>query len=275
MPGDVKVKKKLHEPLERKKQDSMDEKAWNLLDRQAMGVVRRNSGELSGSFLNARSRGEKFRKGKNKGRSRAKSKKRGQSKNHKDIVCWNCQKKGHFRNQCTAPVAPKGKGKKDNSTNVVEEVNFGKVHLSNDETLDITGMGDINLRTSLEISWILKDVRYIHGLKKMFLSVGQLDKEGYRVTFGDGQWKVITGNLVIARGEKKGTLYIVEQSSYEANAVADEIESSTLWHQRLVHMSEKGMKLLTLNRKIPKLKNLEVGFYEPCVLRKQIHVTFT
>ena len=44
----------------------------------------------------------------------------------------------------------------------------------------------------------------------MLISVGQLDKEGYRVTFRDGQWKVIKGNLVIARGEKNGTLYIVE-----------------------------------------------------------------
>ncbi|KAL8104982.1 hypothetical protein AgCh_028950 [Apium graveolens] len=152
--------------------------------------------------------------------------------------------------------------------------NFGKVRLADDETLDIAGMGDINIRTSFGTSWTLKDVRYIPGLKKMLLSVGQLDKEGYRVTFGDGQWKLIKGNLVIARGEKNGTLYIVEQSSYEANAVADEIESSTLWHKRLGHMSEKGMKLLTSKGKIPELKNVEVGLCEPCVLGKQKRVTF-
>lgn len=64
--------------------------------------------------------------------------------------------------------------------------NFGKVRLADDETLDIAGMGDINLKTSLGTSWTLKDVRYIPGLKKMLIYVGQLDKEGYRVTFGDG-----------------------------------------------------------------------------------------
>ncbi|KAL8157159.1 hypothetical protein AgCh_002026 [Apium graveolens] len=277
-------------------------------------IRRRNSGESSGSLLSAESRGRKFEKGQNKGRSRSKSQKRGQSKDRKDIVCWNCQKKGHFRNQCTAPVAPKGKSKEDNSANVVEEVedddaficcvecsveswvidsdasfhatpckdlmlnfrvgNFSKVRLADDETLDIAGMGDINIRTSFGTSWTLKDVRYIPRLKKMLLSVGQLDKEGYRVTFGDGQWKVIKGNLVIARGEKNGTLYIVEQSSYEANAVADEIGSSTLWHKRLGHMSEKGMKLLTSKGKIPELKNVEVGFCESCVLGKQKRVIF-
>ena len=108
--------------------------------------------------------------------------------------------------------------------------NFGKVCLADDETLDIAGMGYINFKTSLGTSWTLKDVRYIPGFKKMLISVGQLDKEGYRVTFGDGQLKVIKGNLVVARGEKRETLYIVEQSIYEVNAVANEIDSSTLWH---------------------------------------------
>ncbi|KAL8092162.1 hypothetical protein AgCh_034456 [Apium graveolens] len=223
-------------------------------------IRRRNSGESSGSLLSAESRGRKFEKGQNKGRSRSKSQNRGQSKDRKDIVCWNCQKKGHFRNQCTAPAAPKGKSKEDNSANVVEEVedddaliccvecsveswvmdfgasfhatpckdlmlnfrvgNFCKVRLADDETLDIAGMGDINIRTSFGTSWTLKD------------------------------------------------------ASYEANTVADEIESSTLWHIRLGHMSEKGMKLLTSKGKIPELKNMEVGFCEPCVLGKQKRVTF-
>ena len=52
-----------------------------------------------------------------------------------------------------------------------------------------------------------------------------------------------------------GTLYIVEQSSYEVNEVANKIDSSTLWHQRLGHLSEKGMKLLAYKGKIPEIKN--------------------
>ena len=136
-------------------------------------------------------------------------------------------------------------------------------------------MRDINLKTSLGTYWTFQDVRYILGLKKMLLFVGQLDKERYRVTFGDERWKVIKGNLVVACGEKKGTLYMVEQSSCEVNLVADEIGSSTLWHQRVGHMSEKGMKLLASNGKILELKNVEVGFCEPCVLGKQKRVTFT
>ncbi|KAL8121989.1 hypothetical protein AgCh_018647 [Apium graveolens] len=101
-----------------------------------------------------------------------------------------------------------------------------------------------------------------------------LDKEGYRVTIGDKQWNVIKRNLVIARGEKKRTLYIVEESSYEANIDADEIGSLSLWYKRPGYMSEKGMKLLTSKGEIPELKNVESGFCEPWFLGKKKCVTF-
>ncbi|KAL8102662.1 hypothetical protein AgCh_027259 [Apium graveolens] len=205
--------KKIHIPLEEKKPTSMKDEDWKLLDRQALEVVRLTLAKnvaynivkettsygliktLSNMYkkLSASNKiGRKLENGQNKGHSRSKSQKRGQSKDRKDIVCWNCQKNGHFRNQCTAPAAPKGKSIKDNSANVVEEVVdddalicsvecsveswimdsgasfhanpckdlmlnfrvgiFGQVRLADDETLDIAGMGDINLRTSLGTS---------------------------------------------------------------------------------------------------------------------------
>ena len=92
----------------------------------------------------------------------------------------------------------------------------------------------------------------------------------YRVTFGDGrQWKVIKGNLVVARGEKMGTLYIVGQSGCEVNSIADELCSLILWNQRLGHMSEKGMKWLAYQGTIPELKTVGVDFCEPWVFGKQ------
>ena len=74
---------------------------------------------------------------------------------------------------------------------------FGKVRLANDDVLDVTGMGDIDLKTPVG-SWTLKDVRVIPSLKKQLISVGQLDEQGHEVKFGNGQWKVVKGNLVMA-----------------------------------------------------------------------------
>ncbi|GJX37099.1 hypothetical protein Tco_0250402 [Tanacetum coccineum] len=109
--------------------------------------------------------------------------------------------------------------------------------------------------------WTLKDVRYIPCLKKRLIFVGQLDEKGYHVGFGDQQWKVTKGSLVVARGNKCGSLYMVEVPSNRINAAIDGKGNAALWHQRLGHMSEKGM--------IPYLQKAVVGFCEPCVLGKQ------
>nr|GEX42779.1 hypothetical protein [Tanacetum cinerariifolium] len=70
------------------------------------------------------------------------------------------------------------------------KLRFGKVRLADDTTLDIAGVGDVVLKTNFGTSWTLKDVRYISGLIRRLISVGQLDGEGYGVGFGDQQWKV-------------------------------------------------------------------------------------
>ncbi|GJU05255.1 hypothetical protein Tco_1121685 [Tanacetum coccineum] len=64
----------------------------------------------------------------------------------------------------------------------------GKVRLADDKILDIAGVGDVFLKTSFGTSWTLKDVRYIPGLNKRLILVGQLDEEGYHVGFKDQQW---------------------------------------------------------------------------------------
>ncbi|GJY61742.1 hypothetical protein Tco_0462399 [Tanacetum coccineum] len=58
----------------------------------------------------------------------------------------------------------------------------GKVRLADDKTLDIAGVEDV------------------------------LDEEGYHVGFGDQQWKVTKGSLVVARENKRGSLYMVEKA---------------------------------------------------------------
>nr|GEW88871.1 retrovirus-related Pol polyprotein from transposon TNT 1-94 [Tanacetum cinerariifolium] len=94
------------------------------------------------------------------------------------------------------------------------KLRFGKVRLAHDKTLDIEGVRDVVLKTSFGTSWTLKDVRYIPGLRKRLISVGQLDEEGNHVP-SDG-----------------------------INATIDGRGNATPWHQRLGHMSKKGMKIL-------------------------------
>nr|GEV04648.1 retrovirus-related Pol polyprotein from transposon TNT 1-94 [Tanacetum cinerariifolium] len=70
-------------------------------------------------------------------------------------------------------------------------------------------------QNSFSTSWTLKDVRYISGLKKRLISVRQLDEEGYHIGFGDQQWKITKGSLVVAHENKRGSLYMVEKVEME------------------------------------------------------------
>ncbi|GJZ50989.1 retrovirus-related pol polyprotein from transposon TNT 1-94 [Tanacetum coccineum] len=67
---------------------------------------------------------------------------------------------------------------------------------------------------------------------------------------------------------------MVEVPSDGINAAIYGRGKAALWHQRLGHMSEKGMKILASKSRIPNLQKVVVGFCEPCVLRKQKKVSF-
>ncbi|VFQ82530.1 unnamed protein product [Cuscuta campestris] len=174
---------------------------------------------------------------------RSGNRRRSQSKTRDSsgVTCSKCKEVGHFRKQCSndkkVNIAEGSASDEEVTLTCCEESNvdswvmdsgasfhathsgealqnlviedFGKVRLADDRALDVTGMGDIVLKTPVGF-WTLKDVRVVPGLKKNLISVRQLDEQGHEVKFRDGQWKVVKGNLFIARGEKRGSLYMVE-----------------------------------------------------------------
>ena len=79
--------------------------------------------------------------------------------------------------------------------------------------------------------------------------------------------------MTIAHGKKSGTLYMTAGACCSV-AIAAGNENSKLWHQRLGHMSEKGMKLMHSKGKIPELQSVEVDMCEECILGKQKRVSF-
>ena len=62
--------------------------------------------------------------------------------------------------------------------------NFGKVYLADNKALEIEGKGDVCIKTTSGNQWTLEDVRYIPGIKKNLISVGQLDSTGYAQSLG-------------------------------------------------------------------------------------------
>ena len=69
-------------------------------------------------------------------------------------------------------------------------------------------------------------------------------------------------------GKKTGTLYMTS-SPRDTIVVADASTNTSLWHRRLGHMSEKGMKMLLSKGKLPELKSIDFDMCESCILGKQ------
>nr|CAN80650.1 hypothetical protein VITISV_022906 [Vitis vinifera] len=216
--------------------------------------------------------------------------------------------KGHFKRQCKNP---KKKNEDDSANAVTEEVqdallltvdsplddwvldsgtsfhtiphreiiqnyiagDFGKVYLADGSALDVVGLGDVRISLPNGSVWLLEKVRHIPDLRRNLISIGQLDDEGHAILFVGGTWKVTKGARVLARGKKTGTLYMTS-CPRDTIAVADASIDTSIWHRRLGHMSEKGMKMLLSKGKLPELKSIDFDMCESCILGKQKKVSF-
>ena len=268
--------------------------------------VRRKSSEVgtsgSGTALNIEQRGRSQKKGQN--RDRSKSKKRAQSAVRPiKGACWNCGQTGHMSSTCKAPK----KEKNEQEAHVLQDAlilamdgdvdswvvdsgasfhatpngmilenyvskELGKVYLGDDEPCNIVGIGDVTINL-MGSKWCLKNVRHVPKLTRSLISVGQLGDDGYVSTFTGDSWKISKGAMVVARGKRDGTLYLTSPAS-QSLAVASGSKVSNLWHNRLGHMSEKGMKMLHSQGKLPDIDSVEVDLCEDCIFGKQKRVSF-
>jgi len=118
-------------------------------------------------------------------------------------------------------------------------------------------------------TWLPKDIRQVPQLRRNLIYVGQLDALGDNVTGGAGALKVTKRSLVISKGYKSGTLYVLQgQTEVEATlGVAD--SGIELWHKMLGHMSKKGIEILHKKNQLSSLKVVDMYLCEHCIYKKQ------
>ena len=152
--------------------------------------------------------------------------------------------------------------------------NFEKAYLADNKALEIEGKEDVCIKTLAGNQWTLKDVRYIPSLKKNLISIGRLDNRDYATKFGKSLWKIVKGAWVVARDTKSGTLY-TNAGCMNIIPVVENASNSSLWHDRLGHMSANGMKMLVAKGVLEGLKFFDSSPCESCDMGKQKRVSFT
>ncbi|WVY99055.1 hypothetical protein V8G54_031206, partial [Vigna mungo] len=140
--------------------------------------------------------------------------------------------------------------------------NLGKVYPGNEQSSEIAGKGAVKIKLD-ESVWELKNVRHIPDLTKNLISVSQLANDGYTTVFHGDNWKISKGAMKIARGRKSGTLYKTEGACHLIAVAMN--ENPNLWHRRLGHMSEKGMRIMHSKGKLPSLQSIEFDMCEDCL----------
>ncbi|KAK3039795.1 hypothetical protein RJ639_027108 [Escallonia herrerae] len=130
---------------------------------------------------------------------------------------------------------------------------YGHVTVGNGYRCSIVVKGKVEIKLSNGGTLVLKDVRHIPELQKNLISVSGLDREGNFVAFGEKQWKVTKGSMVVARGERVGTLYTL---SGMKNIQLDFCEGCVYGKQKRVSFRKDGKK--------KKIERLELVHTDVC-----------
>ena len=152
---------------------------------------------------------------------------------------------------------------------------FGYVRMGNDGASKIVGIGDIYLESSVGSRLLLKDVRHVPEMRLNLISTGKLDDDGYCNYFGEGKWKLTKGSIILAKGRKVNTLYVMEAKliKEDVNVAAKESDIE-LWHKRLGHISEKGLQVLVKKNFLPSFTGKSLKPCDHCLAGKAHRVAF-
>ena len=151
--------------------------------------------------------------------------------------------------------------------------------MGNNAQCNVVGIGTIQIKTHDGIIRTLTNVHHVPDLKRNLISLGTLESNGCRYAAEGGVLKVSKGALVLMKGSRHGSLYILQGStvtgSVAVTSTHSDIDLTKLWHARLGHMSEKGMTILSKRGLLGSEGTGTLDFCEHCVFGKQKRVSFS
>nr|GEW03181.1 retrovirus-related Pol polyprotein from transposon TNT 1-94 [Tanacetum cinerariifolium] len=158
-----------------------------------------------------------------------------------------------------------------------ESFNGGNVYMRNHSICLVIGKGNIQVKMHDGVVRTITGVRHVPDLKRNLISLSTLEANKCKYSSEGGVMKIFKGALVLMKAIQSGGLYVLQGTVvYATTGIATSkasLDDSKLWHCRLGHMGEKGMKNLAKKCLIKVSCNLK--FYEHCVFGKQKRVSFS
>ncbi|XP_062104884.1 uncharacterized mitochondrial protein AtMg00300-like [Humulus lupulus] len=159
-----------------------------------------------------------------------------------------------------------------------KEINGGKVLMGNNVSCRVYGIGKVAVKQFNGEVKVLTNVRHILELRRNLISLGSLKDDGYSYKSTNDILKITSGSLVVMKGKKVNGLYVLEGETVviaEASVVKTQESGMLLWHQRMRHISEQGLRELHKQGSIDRLKTCALPFCEACVFGKLHKIKFT
>ena len=151
--------------------------------------------------------------------------------------------------------------------------------MGDDHALEIVGIGTIKIKMFDGTILTIEEIRHVKCLKNNLLSPGQIDSHRCKTHVENEIIKIAKSPLVLMKVEKFGAnLFILKgETLQEADAcVASKGEESMMmWHLKLGHMSEQGLKILSKRKLLLGLKSVSLPFCKHCVTNKQYRLKFS
>jgi hypothetical protein len=172
-----------------------------------------------------------------------------------------------------------------------EKYDGGDVFLGDELTSKILGRGRVKLLLKDGRIITLPGVLDIPRLARSLISISKLDDAGVDTVFGKNTCKMVRGAMVLMRGVRCGTLYKLLGSTYtngcnsyvvlektnkeDKNNIVPE-KMTMPWHERLMHIGEKGLRTLHVKGMVGGMSNctLDFDFCEHCIYGKHNRVRF-
>ncbi|KAG8473853.1 hypothetical protein CXB51_035848 [Gossypium anomalum] len=151
----------------------------------------------------------------------------------------------------------------------------GVVRMGNDSSSKVIGIGTVKIKMHDGTIRTLSDVRYVPNLRKNLISLSILNLKRCKINIESSGIKVSRGALVLLKGKRTGSLYILEGYTVTGEigrpSSVTELKSTCLERRQLGHRREKGM---TVSLKRGSL--LDAGFEKlgHCVRENQTRVSF-